>query len=730
MGLFGALSTSALQAADVSADTSNDATQTTLQEVIVTASKRSENLQNVPASITALTSQALEQQGIMQFSDYLPVVPNLAQNNTGAPGHGQVILRGLSTGNNQGSSTVAYLIDDVPFTANSSSGDSALITPDPDLADIDRIEVLRGPQGTLYGASSLGGLIKIVSKQPTADDFSADVHADYTTAQHGGDGYGLRASMNIPLVTGIAALRISGFERTDPGYMRNIETDQTQTNKAETSGAKVMFKIQPSDDFSVVLSELIQDMHTDAASTVLTDSTTLDPLYCRYCYAQAVGWVFETQYRLTGLVANWTTPYGTLTDALSYAKYFDSETTENLAFGFVNSQLPVAPGTAAIATPRPSMDKLTEELRFAFNRIGNFEALGGLYFTNEHSGYDVGLTNRNPQTLETVAPPFDNVLNVNTSPLYKEYAVFGNLTYYVVPALDFTVGARAAHDQQSASTYSDGLLIGPATDTNFASNENPITYLATLRYRPTEQIDTYARFATGYRPGGPQLTSGAGIPTSFKPDTTKNYEIGEKSRWLEGRLTANIDVYYIDWNDIQLTETVDGLSITGNGGKATSRGIEFDVSYLPVRGLVTQLTGAYGHAYSNSNVASVGALNGDTLPFAPRFTGALLADYTYPIAGAVGGNFGITYSYQGSRPTSFSQDDLNLDHQLPGYATLNLRAGIDWTKYSLELRVNNATDKYAYSTSSVSNLFPGQGTPALSVVIPPRTLRLEASAKF
>jgi iron complex outermembrane receptor protein len=712
------------------ASAADGATETTLEEVIVTATKRAESIQTVPTAVTAISSSDIVKQGLMQFSDYADLVPGLAQNSTGAAGHGLVILRGLSSGNSQSSSTVAFIIDDVPFTANTSAGDSALITPDPDLADIERIEVLKGPQGTLYGASALGGIIKIVSKQPTADDFSADVHADWSSVDHGGNGGGMRASVNIPLISDVAALRVSAFERTDPGFMKNVETGAQETNKAITSGGKMMLKIDPTSHLSVVFSGLIQNSHTDAGAQVQTDSTTLTPLYCRLCYADAVGQSFDTQYRLGGMVVSWNSSFGTLTNALSYAKYSDSETAENLGFGFVNQQLPVPANTVAIATPDPSMEKLTEELRFATVRVDNFEGLGGLYFTNEKSGYDVALTDRVPPTLAAVAPPFDNILTSNTAALYKEYAAFGDLTYYFLPALDFTVGGRISHDQQSASTFGDGILLGPPTTTVFGSNENPVTYLATIRYRPADDVDTYARFATGYRPGGPQTTNGPGIPPSFKPDTTKNYELGVKTRWLDGRLTANAALYYIRWNDIQLDEIIDGLTVLGNGGKATSKGVEFDLAFIPIHGFTTQLSSSYDHAVSDTAVPAVGAVAGDTLPFAPRFTMAALADYDFPLVGSIGGNVGATYSYQGSRPTSFSEDEINLNRELPGYATLNLRAGIEWSKYSAQLRINNATDKYAYTTSSVGNLFPGQGVPAQSIVLTPRTLVLELNAKF
>jgi outer membrane receptor protein involved in Fe transport len=142
------------------------------------------------------------------------------------------------------------------------------------------------------------------------------------------------------------------------------------------------------------------------------------------------------------------------------------------------------------------------------------------------------------------------------------------------------------------------------------------------------------------------------------------------------------------------------------------------------------LNAAYNHAYSTVAVPAIGARAGDTLPFSPRVTAAALTDYTFPISDQMNGDLGATFSYQGYRPTAFSEDELNPISRLPGYGTLNLRLGTTWGDYSLQLRVDNVTDKYAYSTSSVMNLFPGQGVPAESVVITPRTYGVEISGKW
>jgi iron complex outermembrane receptor protein len=729
-GLFGFACTQA--AAQTAANTGDRSD--VLAEITVTATKREENIQAVPTAITALTGDQIARQGLVQFTDYMDLVPGLAQNNTGAEGHGLVILRGLSTGAQQTASTVSFMIDDVPFTANESLAIGSLLTPDPDLTDIQRIEILKGPQGTLYGASALGGLIKVVSNQPTADSFYGDVHAGYSSVDHGGNGYSVRATLNIPIIQDMVSLRVSAYHRDDPGFMKNVSLNEDDTNRTETSGGKAILRIQPADNLDIRFTGLIQNLQADGSTQVDVDPTTLKPIYCSYCYAAAANPVFDTKYRLAGMTVNWTLPAGTLTNSLSYGKYTDFEAFDyTREYGIYNAilGLPVPANTAVLGQLLPAMEKTTEELRFASVRFGNFEALGGLFFTNEQNRYNVNLTNAVPPTLAPAPAPFGNFLISDSDPDYKEYAVFGNLTYYFLTNLDLTVGTRYSHNKQTDTGEASGVLNGLATTTSaFSSSESAETYLATLRYRPMDELDTYARVATGYRPGGPQLTQGANVPLAFKKDTTTNYELGAKGRWFDGRFTSNVALYYIDWKDIQLNELIGGLQFQGNGGKATSKGLEIELAFIPVSGLTTQLTGSFNHAYTNVAVPSVGALAGDTLPYAAKFNGAAVVDYDFALGGTTKGNVGATYSYQGARPTSWSQDPLNLNFNLPSYETLDLRGGVNWKQYSLELRAANVADKRAYSTSYVGNIFPGQGVIGQAIIIQPRTLSVDLGVKF
>lgn len=231
-----------------------------LEEVVVTAQKRSENLMDVPASLTALSAATLEAQGVTNFSDYMTLVPSLSDFSEGAEGHAAIILRGLNTGYYQFSNTVGYYIDDIPFSATSPLSYGEYLALDPDLTDIDPLEVLKGPQGTLYGASTLGGLIKVVAKQADLNSNGAEVRLDGSTIDRGGSGYGMAGVVNVALIPGELALRVSGFDRDTPGYMTNVELGTTQRNVSRKEGGRISLRWAPSENLDIKVSAFLQSL--------------------------------------------------------------------------------------------------------------------------------------------------------------------------------------------------------------------------------------------------------------------------------------------------------------------------------------------------------------------------------------------------------------------------------------------------------------------------------------
>jgi iron complex outermembrane recepter protein len=712
-----------------------EASSSTLQEVVVTATKRTETVKEVPGGVTAITGESIQNLGINNFQDYMSYVPSLSINAAGSPGHGTVILRGLNSGWEQTTPTVGFYINDTPFTPSSASSVGALIYPDPDLANVERVEVLKGPQSTLWGASTLGGLIKIVTKRPDLNNFGGDLAVSGMTMDGGGSGYGVRGDVNIPVVQNTLAVRLGGFDRHEPGYVDNVLNGQNHTNSYRVDGGTIDVRWAPTSNLDLQLSGFIQDTKSDDAASETLDPNTLQPLYGKYKYSSFFLSPADTRLALGSLTVNYDTGMGTLTSVTSYAHYDDNQHYDYTAsYGILFPAFGITdPNAAMKGTLIPTMKKFTEELRFSSTRLGRFQWLAGLFYTHESVTYDAILNGVLYPDATPLPDPFYNVINALTDATYKEYAAFGDLTFYLTDRLDFTAGMRYSHNDQDSTAISNGLLVpGGSMTTVTSSSDSDESYLFTLRWRPTDHLSTYVRAASAYRPGGPQFSPNPQVPASFGPDTVWNYEIGAKGQWLDGHLNANIAAYHIDWNNIQLNALVGGLTITGNGGKAESNGAEFDAQFEPIPHLVFGATAAYVKTRMNSvsSDSTAGAVVGDSLPYTPKWAGSLTGDYAFPLANGFTPGVGASWIYQGSRPSSFSDDQLNTKVTIPSYNTLGLRAHLDWKNYSLLLHLDNVTNEHGYETIVFGRIAPGQPFNPTAVPILPRTIGLTASAHF
>ena len=733
LGLTVLLSASALER--VAAQQPTEAASGTLQEVVVTASKRTQNSQDVPASLTALSSAELATQGVTGFNDYMTLVPSLADFSGGSEGHGAIILRGLNTGYYQTSNTVGYYIDDIPFSATSPLSVGALLTLDPDLSDIDHLEVLKGPQATLYGASTLGGLIKVVTNRPDPNAYSGDVQLGGSTVDGGGSGYDMVGVANIPLIDGSLALRMSGFDRDIPGYMTDVALGTHDRAMSRRQGGRIALRWVVAPNLDIQINTFLQSLYEGGWNYEFINLQTQQPLTGPYTYSSDIDARFHTTYELYNVSINYTAgSLGTLTSSTSYARYHDLEIEDyDQWYGELNAFAPV-PVPANADQPLffgPTMSKFTEETRFASNRMGPFEWLAGVFYTRELINYPVELYNVIPPSLTPIPGPDAVSLGVNSPAYYKEYAAFADLTYYISQSLDLTVGGRFSHNEQGVTDYTFGFANTTPVTTGTTSDHD-WSYLAALTWHLTQSVNTYARVASSYRPGGPELTPEPPF-TAFKPDSLVNYEIGLKADWLDNRLRTNLAVYYMDWKNVQMSFVYNDFDVIANGGKATSKGVEFESQYAPIKNLTLSLNSAYTEAVLNSVSSGVseatGAVAGNQLPFTPRWAASALADYVMPLNGAMKALFGATYRYQGAKWSDYPLDPNNTGVIIPAYRTLELRTGLTWDRYKLMFRINNVTDSQGFDTIVQQRIFGGN-PPAWAAIIPPRTYSLMFEAVF
>jgi len=728
-------------AADASAANSS-------QDIIVTASRRNERLRDVPSSITALDGDKLNELGVRDTTDYLTLVPGVSFRDSGTPGQGTTIIRGLNTGAQQITSTVATYIDDTPFSASGFLAAGSLLNPDPDVADLDRIEVLKGPQGTLYGANSLGGLVRIVSKKPDTTAFTGYAQVEGSTTAHGDEGYGIHASVNVPLVTDQLALRVNGVYRRIGGFTDNVSTGQQDVNWSTIKGGKASLRWTPASNLTVDLSGMLQDIHNNGASVQMNVGATTTPLYGRYKYASNVDTPSDIRYRLGSASIDYDLGAVALIATGSYAQYrthnLSDYTYSYYAYALTTAFAAVLPADGnAVGNFSPNMDKWTGEVRAVSKRLGPIEFVAGGFYTNEHNVYDTTIIAKDadgadlPGTFAPTGTPLKNLVVTRTLSDYEEVAGYLNGTFYITDNFDIGGGVRYAHNNQTAATGARpdaDTFYSPRPRHDFKFHDSVATYLATVRFRPTSHVSLYLRAASGYRPGGPQTNPNppAGAQTTVRPDTTWNYEGGVKASL--GAFSIDASVYHIDWDDIQLNTLSGGVVLGANGGKAKVDGFELTMSAKP--GPDTTFSANVGYTDArmtkvDSGVqAYLGVVPGDKLPLTPDWSVALLADQGIPLSGGLKGDIGATLRFRADMPSSFPGSLTDPNIKIPSLTTLDLRAGVSFGHFDVQVRAENVLNAFGYSTLGTPRITPTQQVPTSATVIRPRTLALSVAAHF
>jgi iron complex outermembrane receptor protein len=709
-----------------------DGSTTRLATIIVTADKRSEPLQSVPMAVSVLTQTELERQSATSFSDYVTQVPGLNAVSSGQ-GWTQLVLRGITSGSHQANATVGTYIDDSPYGSSTVYAAGSMLTPDIDPSDLQRIEVLRGPQGTLYGSNTLGGLIKFVTTPPDTTEASAHVDVDYNSVAGGGTGAGSHATVNIPLVKDTLGLRVNAYARTDPGYIDNVSTGQTEVNEAKVSGARAQLLWTPDDKISVRFSALAQNLSSDGLANggIDIDPSTMQPVYGwdKQARAASTG-LFKVKYRLYDLSASDDLGWAKLVSTTSYGTLRLNENIDNTAlYGpILNPLFGLSNGGYAEVQPI-SLNKVTQELRLQSPEGRTWEWRTGLFFTHERTVDQQDMATFDASTGQPIALP--TVAHVSVGPaLFTEWAGYGDLTWHATDRLSVLVGARYSEDRTTYSQTSSGLLIGNSDFTS-RSSDHPITYLFNPSYKFSDDVMGYLRVASGFRPGGANVgvAPGLGAPLTFEPDKLVNYELGLKTMMLDGRMSLDMDAFYIDWSKVQLTSVIGGIGFLANGGKAFSKGFEASWRYHPAGGLTLWSNVSWTNAQlaKDNPVGSVYGLKGDPLPYVPKWNASLGADYTFPM-GSWSGFFGGNFSYVGRRAAEFNQIAAPRFY-LPSYSNVDLYAGVNLGDWTLKVYAKNLINKHGITSVWPETLNP-IGSPYNASVQTPRTIGMSASVDF
>ncbi len=693
-----------------------------LKEVIVTAEKRPENELDVPTSLQVLSGNQLQAEGALHLADYANQIPGLTFSGAQGPGQGQPVLRGIATGNDS-SALVGIYLDGVPVTASSPVPLDVKFFFDPDIVDIQNIEVLEGPQSTLYGASAMGGLIMFQTKPPDLTQVEANVRVDGSSVDGGASGYGLDGAINVPVVSDTVGLRAAVFYRDDPGFTENNYYGEKNINSDTDQGAYVSLRGKISDDLETTVSGLLQDMVSDGPDMLYLNPKTLKPLYGNLGYSSPINQPTNIKYETLADVTNLNLHFATLTNTISDVSLSNSSYSDLSLFAGL---LGFPAGDFISYRDHADSKRFSDELRLV-SAPGKIEWLLGGFFTDEKDSnpVDAFTTNSAGMFLPPTSPLF-NVYTYLADSVYKEEAIYGDLTYHLTDKVDATVGARYSSDRQSYTAVSSGILgVNNLAGNSSASSTN---YLATVRYKPTSDVMLYVRGASAYRPGGPNILNAveiaAGVPTSFGPDTLWDYEAGIKGSGWDHRVTYSADIYHMHWEDVQLNVITQGFVAIENAASAKSNGAEASVKVVPLDGLSVSLKAAYTNAEITSSDPAVGFVNGDPLPYAPKVSAAALVDYLFAPVDGVTPTVGLTYADHGSERTAFTN---GVSYRLPSYDTLDLRGGIEWSRYSLIARIDNVDNEYGLTDAGPNDAV---GSPLTGPVIEPRTFGLSFSATF
>lgn len=639
---------------------------TAVGEVIVTATRRSERLQDVPLSITAYTQETLEAKGIVGYEGLAQETPGVVLNRASA-NFNNFTARGIAT-NGYGAnlqSTVAVYIDELPI---STIGNTTVL--DTNLYDIERVEFLRGPQGTLFGSGSLSGALRILTKRPDPSGFDASVLVDYGIVGNGSLRQRYNGMVNVPLSETLA-VRAVGFYRDEEGYIDNVGTGIRNANTLVSWGGRVALQWEPTDRLTVKLMASYENNKPE-------DSSLVSPSLGKYKRISDRPDLFQGQQAIYNATIDYRFDGATFTSSSSLSG-FDQKFFVDLAGTFGG---PIAFALDATAY----MDTFVEEARLASDPGGKWDWVVGGFFLDRRLDVDYNyrsspayLTRRGFTGLADEY--YQRQYNHTKS---QELAGFGEVTYRFNEQFWVTGGLRyGGFEAQSfveggyTSNYLTAALTptfrGPLTITQIApvtgvkAKETGPSYKVSVSYKPVPQVTTYATLSTGFRT--PVVNGFAGrasvvnpadiiIPFGADSDDLTNYELGVKGRWFDGRLSANLAAYWIDWKNIQVqaNRVSDSVQFATNIGKAVSRGLEFEIALAPADGLTLGLNGTFIDAQvtdlTPTEAAISGAAEGVRLA-APRFQGAAYMNYAFDLSPEARANLSVVASHVGSYPGMF-----------------------------------------------------------------------------
>jgi outer membrane receptor protein involved in Fe transport len=689
-------------------------------------------VQTTPISLTAVSGQDIQDRGLTDLGNLVQSVPGVSIRSSG-PGMTEFEMRGVaSTGGN--SPTVGFYYDDTSLTAPSAANEGKIVIS-PSLYDLNRVEVLRGPQGTLYGSGSMGGTIKVVPNPPNPNAFDTSAELVFGDTDHGGFDHAENAMVNLPFGAGLAALRLVGSYSRDAGWIDRVviapgafplpngttrgdvlaapvAADYHDVNDVEKTSVRVSAVVNPVEGLSITPSFFYQKLSSGGLPYIDSNPGT-DAHYQPYDISEA----YSDTFKLSSINITYKTPILALTSITSYWSRNEPVTqdaTESWTTGlgpYVNGYYPPTGLGASSAIEYNPTHQTTEEFRISSVGDSSLKWLVGYYYEDFHSAWDIVFPSQNGAALFGSNNLFSYF---SPMPIYQQ-SVFGEVTYNVTEPWAITVGARRYRYDAPVSLDQFGALTATVM-TETSERDQGVTPKISTSYQFTKDLMVYLTAAKGFRPGGgtgpvptsgpasvncePQLqieygSNGAFVqgPISFKSDNVWSYEAGEKLTLADNRVTVNGALYFEKWNGVQQTNSLStcGYVYTANAGNAHVRGGELEIQAIVVPEVTVSGNVGYVHAaLVSSELIDAGFNPGTAIQDVPQWTSTVSAAWRHSLTDQLTLTARADNTYTGSRT-----DETYSINQLPSYDLTNIRAGLDGGRWNAVLFVNNVADKRA-----------------------------------
>jgi iron complex outermembrane receptor protein len=733
-------------AAPVAAAVETAATDTGLEEITVTAERYKSTIQDTPISISALSGDQLTAAGLTRIEDIAHEIPGLSMRSAG-PGLTEYEARGLAS-NGGAAPTVGFYLDEIPLSPPAVS-QSGKVVIDPDLYDVERVEVLRGPQGTLYGSGSMGGTIKVITNQPKLGLFEGSVQGTVSDTEGGGGNYSGNLMLNVPLGETLSA-RIVLSDLYRSGWIDNITVspfpvvigNPTQgnvlagpvtnvyhnANNEKLSGGRLSLLYKPSDDLSILATAFTQNLRMGGYDLLdgSPNSATPSRVYDAHYEAFPLREVVRDQISIFGLTVNANVGFADLTSASSYFSRTGVQTQDASESIYYSN----GGGTPFVSVPYSERDpsrQLSQEIRLTSHDIGGLHWVAGAFYSNLHSVWnEIGQSPLNA----TPAVPDGSYFTSWNQYGVRQTALFADGSYKFTDQWKLSAGVRWYDYKSHQDEYSWGYDGPNPTPPQFSqithASDRGYNPRINLSYTPTPDLTVYTTISKGFRPGGanqilPPPTSPpfCALPgaLSFGPDSVWNYEIGEKAKFFDNWLTINSDVYYIKWNDIQQVYTLTcGYQFYNNAGNGRSFGPELEINAKLSNDWTVSLSGAWTDAkITHPNAEYLIYLTTQvTEPDGVTHPCKTTAGCTAPIMNVAKDTASLSLTYATTVMSNYKLSARVSDafvgpsydvayyfgYKLPSYNVANARVGLAHGDWSADLFVDNLTNKVALMTAN------------------------------